>query len=121
MSDEQMYPKLSDEGRAQFEVLIEAAKAEIAKAAENAIGDLYCEMGMWIESDAWGNVRSSIMAGLTNYNQGGDYNNKRIRYAILMENRAEIIKDLNQDMIAEIEQLKESLKREREYTMRGCL
>ena len=115
-SDENRYPQLSEDGKRQFEAVIQAAKDEIAKAAENAIGDLYTDIGMWIESDAWANVRNHIMDSLRNYNQGSDRDNREIRKAILMENRDQIINDLNQDLVEENEKLKEDLRREREYS-----
>lgn len=110
------YPHLGEEGVEQFKAIIDSAKTEIVKAAEGAISDLYVDIGAYIESDAWCNVRNSILDDLTAYLDKHD--NKRIRNAIFRDHHDEIISDLNADLVAENESLKDSLAMERDMRLR---
>jgi len=111
--NEAMYPEISEIGKQEAGILIEKFKKELQKAANTTIGDLYCDILPHIESDAWTNVRGEILRGLTNYTRSNKihhYEFVAIRKQMLKENRAEIIKDLNQDMLKEIESLKREIK-----------
>ena len=111
MSDT-IYPKLNEAGCKEAQDIIDAFKKKISKAAEEAIGDLYVDVGCYIESDSWTNYRNSLLAGLKNYNNRKEnrYPFNEIREQIYKEFREDIIKDLNQDLLAEIKRLEEQVK-----------
>lgn len=114
MSEEfPLYPELPTDGADEAQRLIDKFKAELKKAANEVIGELYCDVVMYIESDSWTNYRNQLMNGLKNYSNRkiqGEYDFKEIRQAILKEHKDDIINDLNQDMLAEIESLKKQLE-----------
>ena len=113
MSDEYpLYPSLAEEGEVEAQELVDRFKEEITKVAEHAIGDLYCDVGTWIESDSWTNFRNKILDGLCDYRNASTYfyDFKKIRKAIFEEYREDIIKDLNQDMVKEIEELESRIE-----------
>ncbi len=113
-----LFPELSIEGQIEAQTLIDKFKESIKKSAEQAIGDLYCDVALYIESDSWSNFRNQLMDGFKNYNNRkiqSEYDFKDIRQAILEEYKEEILKDLNQDLIEEIEKLKKQLEYERKF------
>jgi hypothetical protein len=116
MTEYPLYPNLPQAALDEATALIEEFKTKLKKAADEAIGDLYSGILPWIESDSWGNFRNQIMEGLKNYQNRkihADYDFKEIRQAILANHREDIVKDLNQDLVKEIEKLKEALGFER--------
>ena len=111
-----LYPLLNEAGQKEAEEIIEAFKKKLSKAAEEAIGDLYVNIGCYVESDSWTNYRQSLLSGLCNYSNSKEYRYdfEKIRESIYKNFREDIIKDLNQDNLKEIDRLKEALKFERE-------
>ncbi|MFY7988745.1 MAG: hypothetical protein ACOVNP_07685 [Flavobacterium sp.] len=76
-------------------------------------GEFYCDILNEVESDHWSNYRSKLLNGLCNYSnkyKQGKYDFDRIRKAIYENHKEEIVKDLNQDLLAEIERLERELK-----------
>ena len=118
MSEEfPLYPTLPDAAQKEAQDLLNKFKADIAKAAENAIGELYCDVMPYIESDTWSNFRNELMDGFKNYDNRkiqGEYDFKELRLAIYENHKEEITKDLNQDLLAEIESLKKQIQFMRE-------
>ena len=113
-----LFPELPEDGEKEAVKLIGKFKESLKKAADEAIGDLYCEIIPHIESDSWTNYRNFLMAGLQNYANKdiqGTHDFKKIRQSIFNEFREDIVVDLNQDMVEEIESLKEQLKTERNF------
>jgi len=109
-----LYPTLMEGGAEEAQSLIDGFKKQLAKAAEEVLGNIYCDLIPNIESDAWTNMRNQLIEGLCNYNNRkiqGQYDFKKIRQTIYQEYRDDIIQDLNQDMLGEIK----SLKKEVEY------
>ena len=107
-----LYPELSEDGEIEAQKLVDKFKAEMAKVAENVIGEFYCDVACHIESDSWTNYKNELMDGLRNYDNRlvqGEYDFKEIRQSILKNHREEIINDLNQDMVKEIVSLKETI------------
>jgi len=121
-----LFPELSEAAREEAVQLIESFKEKLKKVAEEIIGDLYCDILPYIESDSWTNFRNDLLDGFLNYNNRkiqGEYDFAKIRRAIFEEYRNEIIKDLNQDLLKENEELKKEVKRLREeldYYMSRC-
>ena len=112
-----LYPELSEQGNIEAVKLIEKFKKELAKAAEEAISDLYCDIMPHIESDAWSNFRNDLMDGFKNYDNRllqSPRDFKEIRQQIYKDFREDIIPDLNQDLVEENEKLKADIKRREE-------
>lgn len=116
MTDPRMYPELTPEGEKEAQCLIDKFKKALVNAAEEAIGNLYCDIAVHIESDSWTNYRNTLMDGMCAYGNREDFPHdfKRIRQKIFKDNRSDIIDDLNQDLLKEVE----LLKRQIEYSRR---
>jgi hypothetical protein len=118
MSDEfPLYPTLAPEAIIEAQALMDGFKAKMLKLCDETLGDLYANVSAYIESDHWTNYRNDLLAGLRNYGNRkvqASYDFTAIRRAIFDEFRAEIIPDLNQDLLAEVESLKKQLTIERE-------
>ena len=56
-------PSLPEAGKEEAQALINNFKDEITKIAENAIGNMYCDVAVHIESDSWTNYRNKMMDG----------------------------------------------------------
>ena len=104
-----LYPSLPEDGEKEAQSLIDRFKEDMKKAANECIGDFYCDVATHIESDSWTNYRNAIMDGFKNYNTRkvqAKYDFKQIRAEIYKEFREDIIKDLNQDLLETNELLK---------------
>ena len=98
-------PQLGEQGEAEAQALIDSFKQRLASAAEETIGELYCNMAFFIESDSWENFRSRVIDQIRNYSDmriSSAYDARMVRKAILRHHRDEIIEDLNQDLLKEI-------------------
>jgi hypothetical protein len=102
-----LYPDVPEAAKQQAAQLIEEFKKQLARAADDVISTLYTDVAPHIESDAWINVRNSIMDAVQDYPTLGAYDGKRIREAILAKHREAIVADLNADAQAEIKALRE--------------
>lgn len=112
-----LYPRLSEEGEAEAQKIIDKFKADISKITEEAIQLLYTDVAVYIESDSWGNFRNQIMDGMMNYDNRkiqNKYDFDKIRKSILKNHREDIINDLNQDLLTENELLKKQMQELRE-------
>lgn len=116
MNDEKnvypLYPTLAPDAAQEAQALMDGFKLELEKLCSETLGRLYCDVTAYIESDHWTNYRTDLLAGLCNYGNRkiqASYDFAKIRKAIFTEFRAEIIDDLNQDMIKEIEDLKQQI------------
>ncbi len=108
-----LYPTLPEAAMQEAQELMDGFKVKMKAVADEVLGDLYCNISEYIESDHWSNFRSQIIDGMCNYQNRkiqGEYDFKRIRQAILAEHRTDIIPDLNQDMLEEIAALKERIR-----------
>ena len=109
------YPTLSELGQLEAQELIENFKSKMRKAADNILSELYVDIPKYIETDSWQNYRNQLWRELSDYKTLYKHHNyKDVRQAILAEHRDELIKDLNQDLLAEIESLKKQLEYARE-------
>lgn len=106
-------PKVTEAGIEEAEAYIENFKQKLAKAAEEAIFNIYTDIGAHIETDAWENVVIMVIDAFTDYTDNRKRFNKhnfyRLRQKILEEHRDAIIEDLNQDLVKENENLKKEL------------
>ena len=117
MGWENFCPELPKGGAEEAQELIERFKKDmltsIKDEAESIIGELYSDVMPFIESDSWKNYRNKMMDAMKNYQRLKEHfpdDCVAIRKAILEENREEITKDLNQDLVKEIERLKDILE-----------
>lgn len=114
MSDEYpLFPTLSEAGKEEAQALVDGFRDALTKSATEAIGKLYTDVVTHIESDSWTNYRTDLMNGFRNYGNRmvqGEHDFKTIRQAIYEEFREEIIKDLDQDLVKEVADLKETVE-----------
>jgi len=106
------FPELSKNGKDEAIKLIDDFKSKLKAVADDVIGDLYCEILPYIESDSWSNFRNQIMSGFRDYGNSkimAKYDFKEIRKSILEHHREELINDLNQDLLEEIRSLKDRI------------
>jgi len=107
------YPELAEGGQEEAVALIEHFKTDLEKAAKEAISNLYCDILPYIDSDSWMNFGNAILGHLCDYHRlrkHQPYNAQKIRQAIFKQFREEILPDLNQDLVEEVELLKEQLE-----------
>jgi len=112
--ENKLYPELPEEGEKEAIQLIESFKIQLAKAAEEVIGKLYTDVIPYIQSDSWQNFRNQLLDGLKNYENRkirAEYDFAEIRKSLYRDYKDEFIKDLNSDLVKEIESLKEENKR----------
>lgn len=112
-----LFPELNEEGKRQAQELMlkfeKVLKEKAFKVIEEFSTDFYCNILHEIESDHWANYRSKILNGMSNYGNKNEskYDFDRIRKSIYKNHKEEIVKDLNQDLLKEIEDLKKELAR----------
>ena len=112
-----LYPPLSEPGAEEAQVLMDTFKAAMVKAAENVLHKMYSDVATHIESDSWTNFRNDVMDGFRDYKNKihAEYDFKEIRQQILKHHREEIIADLNQDLVEEVEDLKDQINQMRMF------
>ena len=106
-----LYPELTEQGKIEAQGIMDSFKPKIKAVIDELMGDLYCDVASYIESDSWTNYRNSLMDGFKGYNRGrhSDYDFKELRQAIYKNHKEEIVKDLNQDMVEEIKKLNDHI------------
>ena len=115
-----LYPTLAPEAQREAQAIMDGFKQSMMALCQETLSQLYCDVPMYIESDGWNNFRNDLLAGLQNYGNRkvqASYDFDKIRRAIFDAYREEIIQDLNQDLLDEVQRLKEVLKRERERSV----
>lgn len=108
-----LFPKLTEAGQQEAQDLIEDFRKRLKEVAEEVIGNLYCDVIQYIESDSWTNFRNELLSGLTKYPNRriqGEYDFKKIRQAIYKEHKEEIDKDLDQDNLKKIKDLEKQIE-----------
>ena len=113
MGEYPLYPELSEEGQKEAVALIEDFKAKLKKAADETIGELYCNVMPYIETDSWTNFRNELMAGFRDYGNRkiqGEYDFKQIRAAIFNDFREEIMAEMPEELREENARLRDQLK-----------
>ena len=103
--------------------LIAEFRKRITGAANEVIQNVYTDFVPHIESDAWTNYRELLRREM----EGGWYKRtndtlegrwaRAVRDMILREHRADIIAELNQDLVAENKELKEKIERMNDYRL----
>ena len=106
--------KLPEMAIVEAGILLDRFKKKLAGICEDVMGDLYVNIIPYIESDSWCNFRNQVVSELQGYSKvklASEYDFALIRKAILKHHRDDIIKDLNKDMLEEIEGLKKEIER----------
>ena len=109
-----LYPKLTEEGELEAQAIMDSFKPRIRALVDELLGDLYCDVSYYVESDHWTNYRNELMDGFKGYknsNGAHEHDFKELRKAIYDNNKEAIVNDLNQDIVAENERLKEENQR----------
>ena len=107
-----LYPKLTEEGAREAQLIMDSFKPKILKVVEEVMEDLYTDVSYYVESDHWCNYRNALIDGFRGYKQGKaphEHDWKELRQAIYRNHKEEIVKDLNQDLLAENEKLKDQI------------
>lgn len=110
---DKLYPDISEEAKKELELLLSDFQQKILNQVKEIQSDFYTEIAPHIESDVWTNIRIKILDGLKNYkyaNKIFGYDYKLIRKQIFEENKEEIIKDLNEDLLFKIKSLEEEIR-----------
>ena len=117
MKEYPLFPELTEQGKIEAQNLMTKFEKRLKEKAIEIIKeittDFYCDILNEIESDHWTNYRTKIVNGLSDYtnkHKSGSYDFDRIRKSIYRNHKSEIIKDLNQDLLQEIERLKSQLE-----------
>lgn len=103
-----LYPRLTEGGEIEAQKIMDSFKPRILSMVDELLGDLYVGVSMHVESDHWTNYRNQLIDGLRGYgsnsaNHSTDF--KELRRIIYEQNKDQIIKDLNQDLVEENERL----------------
>ena len=107
-----LYPELTEQGEKEAQQIMDAFKPKILALCEEVLGDLYTDVSMHVSSDHWCNYRNQMMDGFRGYKTGHhEHDFKELRQSIYRNHKDDIVKDLNQDLVEEVEQLKEEIKR----------
>ena len=117
MSDEYpLYPELTEQGKKEAQRIMDSFKPMITKLVEDILSDLYTNVSYYVESDHWDNYRNALMDGFMGYgNRHHKHDFAELRQAIYENHKERIVKDLNQDLVEEIENLKQQIKWYREH------
>jgi len=109
-----LYPELTDQGKEEAQKIMDSFKPRLVKLLDEVMGELYTDVSYYIASDHWTNYRNALMDGFKGYKNGKtnhEYDYKELRQAIYTNHKEEIVKDLNQDLIKENENLKADIER----------
>jgi len=114
MSEEYpLYPSLTEQGKEEAQKIMDRFKPQLKNIMEEVMGQLYTDVSYYIESDHWTNYRNALMNGFKDYGGGKpnhEHDYKELRQAIYRNNKEEIVKDLNQDLVEEIYELKKQIE-----------
>lgn len=108
-----LYPELTEQGKCEAQKIMDSFKPKILAIVKELIDDLYTDVSYYVESDHWTNYRNALLDGFRDYKGNktdNSYDYKQLRQAIYDNNREQIIKDLNQDLLEEIESLKKQVQ-----------
>lgn len=108
-----LFPHLTEEGEREAQKIMDSFKPRVLSLVTELMGQLYCDVSYHIESDHWTNYRNELLDGFRGYTQGREvhgYDFKELRQAIYTNHKEEIVKDLNQDLAKENEDLKKQIE-----------
>ena len=113
-----LFPELTEQGKIEAQNLMikfeQILKEKSLEILEKITTEFYTDILNEIESDHWTNYRTKLLNGLCDYSnkkKQGSYDFDRIRMSIYRNHKEEIIKDLNKDLLSEIDRLKGELEK----------
>ena len=113
-----LFPELTEQGKKEAQDLMikfeKRLKERAVEIMKDITTDFYCDILNEVESDHWSNYRTKLLNALCDYNNKGKqgaHDFDRIRKAIYRKHKEDIVKDLNQDLLDEIKDLKRELRR----------
>lgn len=109
MSDDRQYPDLSEEAENRAVEAMKRFHADLKKVADRAMDEIYLDIASHVKSDSWTNFRNSIWEFVLGYKTLGKHEARRLRDRIFEENREQILKEIGEDLHAQIVCLKERL------------
>jgi hypothetical protein len=119
MSENKLFPVLSDEAAEEAQLLMDDFKKQLIKIANEVLSKMYCDVAYYIGTDGWTNYRNELMDGFKDYKNNKKthamYDFKAIRQRIFEENREEIIDDLNKDLLYKVEELEKQIDNMSQY------
>lgn len=92
---------------------IDGFKIKMKKIADETLGELYCNIGPYVETDQWTNYREALRLELSHeykYSRFKDEWAKNLRRAIFVENRQELAELLNKDLLDRVKVLEDRVK-----------
>jgi len=96
---------------------IDRFKNKLKMASTEVLDEVYCGIGKYAELDTLSNMEEDILSGLrSNYPSNRTrrkYDYKKIRGLMLLEHKDLIVEDINQDLLREVERLREEWQKER--------
>ena len=107
-----LYPDLTEEGEQEAQKLMDSFKPKLLAVVKECMQDLYTDVSMHIESAHWSNYRNQMLDGFKGYatTESHKHDFKELRQAIYSNNKEQIVKDLNQDLVEENEKLKAQMQ-----------
>jgi len=115
-------PELTEQGKEEAQKIMDSFKVKLSKLLDDVLGELYTDVSFYIESDHWSNYRNVLMNGFRGYKHGQtnhEYDYKELRQAIYKNHKEEIVKDLNQDLVEENENLKAQIEHLQDMRAKG--
>lgn len=91
------------------EQILTQFKENIKKVQNDTISEIYCDLLPYFEDDLIANMRMRMIQDLKYSDEKYGYDFINIRKKIFLENREEIIRDLDQDNLNEIKRLQDSI------------
>ena len=114
MSEEYpLFPELTEQGKEEAQKIMDSFKPKLAELLNEVMADLYTDVSYYVDSDHWTNYRNALMDGFKGYKHGKTnhaYEYKELRQAIYKNHKAEMVSDLNQDIVIENDELKRQIK-----------
>lgn len=106
------YPELSEPGQKFAQQMIDSFKAKMKDVSEEIIGNLYCDVAQYIESDSWTNFRNQFMTAFRKMDQSfcSEYDLRDMAKSIAKEFPDLVGKYINEDLQAELKRKEEHIK-----------
>ena len=115
------FPELSEQGKEQAQALVDKFKKRMTSVANEVLGNLYTDVLIYIETDAWTNYRENIRVAMENkYRQNETATSedawaRSIREAIYVQFKDELEKGIIADLNKRIKFLEECLESRNRY------
>lgn len=95
------------------QTFLDSFKEKMRKIQDETLGELYANVLPYIETDAWTNYREALRLDLAHEYKFKTFREPwavNLRRAIFVENREELAKLINQDLLKRIKELEDRVK-----------